>query len=62
MTAGPFRVDVVNEWQNLAWRGVAGVASASGRLALTGSLDDYRYDGSGTVEVLGRAADFAGSQ
>ena len=57
-TAGPFRVDVVNEWQNLAWPGVAGVASPSGRLALAGSLDDYRYDGTGTLDIAGRAASF----
>jgi translocation and assembly module TamB len=59
MTSGPFRVDVVNEWQNLAWPGVDGIVSPSGRLALVGSLDDYRYDGSGIVDVLGRSADFS---
>ncbi|HXS78732.1 MAG TPA: translocation/assembly module TamB domain-containing protein [Gammaproteobacteria bacterium] len=58
MTTGPFRVDVVNEWQDLAWPGVVGVASPNGRLALAGSLDDYRYDGSGTVDILGRPAGF----
>ena len=51
--AGPFRVDVVNEWQNLAWPSVAGVASPSGRLTLAGSLDEYRYDGTGTVDDRG---------
>jgi translocation and assembly module TamB len=59
MTAGPFRVDVVNEWQDLAWPPVDGIASPSGRLALVGSLDDYRYDGSGTVDVLGRSGNFS---
>jgi translocation and assembly module TamB len=58
MTTGPFRVDVVNEWQNLAWPGVDGIASPSGSLALVGSLDDYRYDGGGAVDVLGRSGDF----
>ena len=58
MTAGPFRIDVINEWQNLAWPGVAGIASPSGRLTLAGSLDDYRYDGNGAVDVLGRPANF----
>jgi translocation and assembly module TamB len=59
LRAGPFRLDVVNEWQNLAWPGVAGVASPDGRLALEGSLDGYRYDGSGTLDVAGRGASFA---
>jgi translocation and assembly module TamB len=58
LRAGPFRLDVVNEWQNLAWPGVAGVASPDGRLALAGSLDDYRYDGGGTLDVVGRTATF----
>ena len=58
LAAGPFRVDVVNEWQNLAWPGVTGIASPSGRLALAGSLDEYRYDGAGTLDVVGRAASF----
>ncbi|HSC17237.1 MAG TPA: translocation/assembly module TamB domain-containing protein, partial [Gammaproteobacteria bacterium] len=58
LRAGPFRLDVVNEWRNLAWPGVAGVASPDGRLALAGSLDDYRYDGGGTLDVAGREASF----
>ncbi len=58
LTTGPFRVDVVNEWQNLAWPGVAGVASPSGRLALAGSLAEYRYDGAGALDIAGRAASF----
>ncbi|HVJ30344.1 MAG TPA: hypothetical protein VNA66_08580, partial [Gammaproteobacteria bacterium] len=58
LVAGPFSVDVVNTWQNLAWPSVAGVASPSGRLALAGSLDDYRYEGTGTVDVLDRDASF----
>lgn len=52
-------VDVVTEWRDLAWPGVAGVASPSGRLALAGSADDYRYDADGTVDLAGRAARFA---
>ncbi len=55
---GPFRFDLVNEWQSLAWPGVTQVTSPSGRLALAGSLADYRYDGAGAVEVLGRTASF----
>lgn len=51
-------VDVVTEWQNLAWPGVTGIASPSGRLALAGSADDYRFDANGTVDLAGRAADF----
>jgi translocation and assembly module TamB len=58
LTAGPFRFDVVNEWQNLAWPRVAGVSSPSGRLALAGSLADYRYDGAGALEIAGRSASF----
>jgi translocation and assembly module TamB len=58
LTTGPFRFDVVNEWQSLAWPPVAGVACPSGRLALTGSLADYRYDGAGAIELAGRAASF----
>jgi len=58
LTASPLRVDVVNEWRNLAWPGVENVASPSGRLALAGSSADYRYDGAGTVAVAGRAASF----
>ncbi len=58
MTTGPFRVDLVNEWQDLAWPPVDGLASPSGRLALVGSLDDYRYEGRGTVEILGRSGNF----
>ncbi|HEX7236756.1 MAG TPA: translocation/assembly module TamB domain-containing protein [Gammaproteobacteria bacterium] len=58
LTAGPFRVDVVNEWQNLAWPGVEGIASPSGRLTLAGSLDEYRYEGGGTLDTMGRASTF----
>jgi len=58
LASDPFRVDVVNEWQNLAWPGVDEVASPSGRLALVGSPDEYSYDGSGTVVALGRTASF----
>jgi translocation and assembly module TamB len=58
LVVGPFSIDVVNIWQNLAWPSVAGVASPEGRLALSGSLDDYRYEGTGTVDVLDRAASF----
>jgi translocation and assembly module TamB len=58
LTTGPFRFDVVNEWQNMAWPSVAGVASASGRLALAGALADYRYEGAGAVDIAGRAATF----
>ena len=51
-------VDLVTEWRELAWPGVEGIASAGGRLALLGSLDEYRFTGSGTVEAAGRAAAF----
>ena len=55
----PASVDVVTDWQALAWPGVNGIASPSGRLALIGSLDEYRYDGSGALEVLARNATFS---
>jgi translocation and assembly module TamB len=58
LTMGPFRFDLDNEWQDLAWPGVTGVASPSGRLALDGTLADYRYEGTGTADLLGRAAGF----
>jgi translocation and assembly module TamB len=58
LTSGPFRFDVVNEWQDLAWPPVTGVASPMGRLTLTGSLGDYRYEGNGTADILSRAAVF----
>jgi translocation and assembly module TamB len=58
LATGPFRFDLENEWQNLAWPGVTGVASPSGRLALAGSWADYRYEGAGTADLLGRAAGF----
>jgi translocation and assembly module TamB len=56
---GPPNVDLVTEWQALAWPNVTAIASPSGRLALTGTVADYRYDGAGMVETLGRTADFA---
>jgi translocation and assembly module TamB len=58
--AGAVRVDLVTDWQALTWPGVATVASPSGRLALTGTLDEYRYDGSGVLEIAGRDASFSG--
>jgi translocation and assembly module TamB len=58
LAVGPFRFDLDSEWQELAWPGVTGVASPTGRLALAGALADYRYEGAGTADVLGRAADF----
>ncbi len=56
LAAGPFRFDLVNEWQNFSWPGVAGVASPSGRLTLAGSLREYRFDGAGALDVAGRSA------
>jgi translocation and assembly module TamB len=54
----PLRAELVTEWVDLAWPGVDGLASPTGRLAVEGTLDSYRYDGSGTVEALGRSATF----
>jgi translocation and assembly module TamB len=51
-------VDVVNEWRDLAWPTLEGIASANGRLALTGSVESYRYEGSGSIAAVGRAATF----
>jgi translocation and assembly module TamB len=56
--AGPPSVDVVTQWQQLAWPGIAAIASPSGRLALAGTLAAYRYDGNGTLEVVDRSASF----
>jgi translocation and assembly module TamB len=58
LALSPFRFDLDNNWQDLAWPGVTGVASPSGRLALAGALADYRYEGAGTADILGRAAAF----
>jgi translocation and assembly module TamB len=52
------RVDLVSEWRSLAWPGVDAVSSDNGTLALVGTLDDYRFDGTGGLEVIGRAARF----
>ncbi len=56
---GSPRVDVVTDWQALAWPGVTTVTSSAGRLAIAGTIATYRYDGSGQLETLGRTADFA---
>jgi translocation and assembly module TamB len=45
-------------WRELAWPGLATVASPSGELELAGSLDAYRYDAMGAVVVAGRNASF----
>src|SRR5690606_15808646 len=58
LAVGPLRFDLVNEWQDLAWPGAEGIASPSGRLAVAGSFDDFRYEGTGTAEVLERATGF----
>ncbi len=55
---GPFNVDLVSEWQSLAWPGVDEVTSDSGRLTLIGTLDEYRYDGAGVLRILDRDASF----
>jgi translocation and assembly module TamB len=54
----PLQADLVTEWTDLAWPGVMGLASPAGRLAVAGTLDAYRYDGSGRVEAFGRDAGF----
>jgi translocation and assembly module TamB len=45
-------------WRDLAWPGIATVASPSGELTLAGSVDAYRYDADGAVVVAGRNASF----
>ena len=55
---GPFNVNLVSEWQALAWPGVEEVTSDSGRLTLIGTLDEYRYDGAGVLRILDRDASF----
>jgi translocation and assembly module TamB len=54
------RVDVTVEWRDLEWPGVDDLASPTGRMAIAGTLADYRYDGGGTLTIAGRAASFAG--
>lgn len=57
---GPFNFDLINEWrETLAWPGVDEVTSDNGRLMLAGTLDDYRFEGTGAVRVLDRDASFA---
>ena len=56
--ASPLQAELVTDWTELAWPGVTAVTSPAGRLAVAGTLDDYRYDGSGTVVALGRSAGF----
>ena len=55
---GAFNVDVSSTWQAFAWPGVDAVTSESGRLSLIGTLDAYRYDGAGALDILGRNATF----
>lgn len=51
--------DLTTEWQALAWPGIDTIASPSGTLTLAGKLDAYTYEGTGTVDTLGRSAVFA---
>jgi translocation and assembly module TamB len=45
-------------WTNLAWPAVDHIASSRGRLTLGGTLANYRFESSGSLDVDGRAADF----
>jgi translocation and assembly module TamB len=52
---------VTTEWQALAWPGADAILSPNGRLVLTGKLDAYDFEttGTGTVEALDRSAVFS---
>lgn len=56
--AGSPQVELVSDWQNLAWPGVANIASPSGTLTVAGGLAAYRYEGTGSLDVLERTATF----
>jgi translocation and assembly module TamB len=51
--------ELVTEWRDLAWPGVAAVASPSGSVTLAGTFERYRYDAMGTLVAAGREASFA---
>ena len=53
------RAELAIEWRDLVWPGVDGLASPSGRVTLTGTVSDYRYDGAGALAIEARAATFA---
>jgi translocation and assembly module TamB len=57
--AGEPRADLAAEWRDLAWPGVASLASPNGRLTVAGTVADYRYDGAGALAIEQRAATFA---
>jgi translocation and assembly module TamB len=52
-------VDVVTDWQDLAWPGVDAVASSHGSITIVGTLASYHYEATGALAALGRAASFA---
>jgi translocation and assembly module TamB len=55
------RFDLAIEWQNLFIPGVARLLSPGGELVVAGAIDDYRFSGSGTLDIDGRAASFTGA-
>jgi translocation and assembly module TamB len=54
------RFDLAITWQNLFIPGVANLVSPAGELKVAGAIDDYRFDGKGTLDIDGRAASFDG--
>ena len=54
------RFDLAITWQNLFIPGVAHLVSPAGELKVAGAIDDYRFDGKGTLDIDGRAATFNG--
>ncbi len=54
------RFDLAITWQNLFIPGVAHLVSPAGELKVAGAIDDYRFDGKGTLDIDGRAASFNG--
>ncbi len=55
------RFDLTLSWADLAVPDLPQLASPSGRMALVGTLDAYRFTGDGTLDLDGRAADFTTS-
>jgi translocation and assembly module TamB len=54
------RFDLDFAWQNLFIPGLALLTSPAGELSAAGTLDDYRFTGSGTLDIGGRSARFSG--
>src|SRR5262249_11704217 len=56
--ADHMRFDLAARWRDLGIPGSEQYKTPSGELTMSGTLDAYRFMGSGTLDVDGRAADF----